>query len=160
MNDLMKSFMMVIVTAVFISIYFEHRISELEYKIEVLEMVEVSKDPTLNFADLELNKDNFNYVCTVLEIAHPEIVYAQAQLESGRFTSNLFKTRNNFLGLYDSKKHEYFKFNHWSDCLNGYKQYVQRKWDGNSDYYTFLVNLPYAEDPNYISKVKKLACQY
>lgn len=111
---------------------------------------------TLNLASLELTRENFHRVCTFYEIAHPEIVYAQAILESGNFTSSVYQNKNNFLGLYNSRKKEYYSFNHWSDCLRGYKDFVQVKWDGDSDYYQFLKNLPYAMDPKYIGKIQTI----
>ncbi|MDO4465564.1 MAG: glucosaminidase domain-containing protein [Bacillota bacterium] len=128
--------------------------------LEELEQMEVKQDSTIDLTQLELNKENFDFVCQHYDIAHPEIVYAQAQLESGHFTSAVFKNKNNFLGLYDSRKHDYYAFTHWSECLKGYKNYVQVKWDGNCDYYQFLVNLPYASDPDYTRKVRYLARNY
>lgn len=117
--------------------------------------IEIVPD-TNSFTNLELNKANFYFVCGYLGIEHPDIVYAQAQLESGQFTSSVFREKNNFLGLYNSKEETYYSFKHWSDCLQGYKDYVQVKWDGNVDYYSFLLSLPYATDPNYLSKIKSI----
>ncbi|MBQ0141013.1 MAG: glucosaminidase domain-containing protein [Kurthia sp.] len=129
-------------------------------KLENGEQMEVKKDSTVDLSHLELNKENFEFVCHYYEIHHPEIVYAQAQLESGHFTSSVYKNKNNFLGLYDSRKHEYYTFNHWTECLRGYRDYVQVKWDGNGDYYQFLTDLPYATDSLYIGKIKSLAKKF
>ena len=68
-----------------------------------VEFTEIVPD-TISFENLELNRDNFYFVCYYFGIEHPEIVYAQAELESARFTSKVFKENNNFLGLYNSKK--------------------------------------------------------
>ena len=110
---------------------------------------------------LELNKENFFLVCQIYDIKFPEIVYAQARLESGNFKSKLFQTKNNFLGLYNSKIKDFYEFDHWTDCLLGYKDLLQFKYEGDENvqnyYYKFLKELPYAEDPNYISKVKRIA---
>lgn len=122
------------------------------------EMIEIVPD-SLDLSLLDLNKDNFMFVCDYYDIAEPEVVYAQAQLESGRFTSKVFRDKNNFLGLYNSRAKEYYTFNHWTHCLKGYKDYVQSKWDGKCNYYTFLERLPYAEDPAYISKIKRIVNQ-
>jgi hypothetical protein len=94
------------------------------------------------------------------EIQFPEIVYAQALLETGHFSSSVCKDYNNLFGLYNSKIRDYYSFEHWSDSVKAYKDFVQYKYKGNTDYYTFLVNLPYATDPNYISKVKQLEHKY
>ena len=127
-----------------------------KFSIEETTEVEIRKDSTINLYNMDLTPENFEYVCLHYDIEHPEIVYAQAKLESGYFTSSVYKSKNNFLGLYDSKNGDYYTFSHWSDCLKGYRDYVQYKWNGNCDYYLFLQNLPYAEDPNYIKKVKYL----
>lgn len=89
-------------------------------------------------------------------IKHPDIVHAQAILESGWFTSRLCIEYNNLFGLYNSNIKDYFKFNHWHESVKAYRDKVQYKWDREKDYYQFLIDLPYAEDPNYISKIKSL----
>ena len=109
---------------------------------------------------LELNKENFFLVCKIYDIKFPEIVYAQARLESGNFKSKLFQTKNNFLGLYNSKIKDFYEFEHWTDCLLGYRDLLQFKYNGDEHYetyYTFLKELPYAMDPEYIQKVRKIA---
>lgn len=94
------------------------------------------------------------------EIQYPQIVYAQALLETGHFTSSVCKKYNNLFGLYNSKIRDYYSFEHWSDSVKAYRDCVQYKYKGNTDYYTFLVNLPYAMDPNYINKIKQLEHKY
>ena len=94
------------------------------------------------------------------EIQFPEIVYAQALLETGHFSSSVCKNYNNLFGLYNSKIRDYYSFEHWSDSVKAYRDFVQYKYKGNTDYYTFLVKLPYATDPNYIRKIKQLEHKY
>ena len=109
---------------------------------------------------LELNKENFFLVCKIYDIKFPEIVYAQARLESGNFKSKLFQTKNNFLGLYNSRIKDFYEFDHWTDCLLGYRDLLQFKYNGDDNketYYKFLKELPYAMDSEYIQKVRKIA---
>ena len=109
---------------------------------------------------LELNKENFFLVCEIYDIKFPEIVYAQARLESGNFKSKLFQTKNNFLGLYNSRIKDFYEFDHWTDCLLGYRDLLQFKYNGDEHYetyYKFLKELPYAMDPEYIQKVRRIA---
>lgn len=94
------------------------------------------------------------------EIQFPEIVYAQALLETGHFKSKLCTQYNNLFGLYNSRTKSYYKFDNWWDSVIAYRDKVQYKYKGNTDYYTFLVNLPYATDPNYIRKIKQLEYKY
>ena len=37
-----------------------------------------------------------------------------------------------------------------------YKDYIQKKYQPPNDYYKFLEELPYATDPQYINKVKRI----
>ena len=104
----------------------------------------------------ELN-DSILYLALVhYNIKHPKIVLAQAKLESGNFTSNHYKKRNNFLGLYDSKRKEYYKFNHWTDCIQGYKDMIEYKLRDNENYYNFLRRIKYATSENYIRQIKQI----
>ena len=115
---------------------------------------------TVPIDKLELNKDNFFLVCEIYDIKFPEIVYAQARLESGNFKSKLFQSKNNFLGLYNSKIKDFYEFDHWTDCLMGYRDLLQFKYNGDDNqetYYKFLKDLPYAMDPEYIQKVRRIA---
>ena len=104
----------------------------------------------------ELN-DSILYLALVhYNVKHPKIVLAQAKLESGNFTSNHYKKKNNFLGLYDSKRKEYYKFNHWTDCIQGYKDMVEYKLRDNENYYNFLRRIKYATSENYIRQIKQI----
>ena len=89
-------------------------------------------------------------------VQHPEIVYAQAVLETGHFRSKVCKEYNNLFGLYDSKNGDYYRFNHWSESVVGYLNYIQYKFHPPDDYYTFLQSIGYAEDSLYINKLKRL----
>lgn len=101
--------------------------------------------------------DSILYLALVhYNVKYPKIVLAQAKLESGNYTSYHCKKRNNFLGLYNSKRGEYFKFNHWTDCIQGYKDMIEYKLKDGEDYYNFLVRIKYASSPDYINKVKQI----
>ncbi len=108
------------------------------------------------FLTRELNDSVLYLALLHYEVKEPKIVLAQAKLESGNFTSNLFINKNNFLGLYNSRKKEFFEFNHWSDCIKGYKNMIEYKLKDGENYYDFLKRIGYAEDPDYIAKVKRI----
>lgn len=104
--------------------------------------------------DGTLSESNVLYVLKQINVQHPEIVLNQAKLETGNFTSTLALQQNNLFGLYNSSKGEYYTFSHWIESCFAYKWFVQRKYKGGC-YYTFLEQLPYAQDPLYIQKLKK-----
>lgn len=89
-------------------------------------------------------------------VKHPEIVYAQAVLETGNFKSNLCLNKNNLFGLYNSKAKRYYRFNHWSESIESYVNDIQDRYRPPNNYYKFLSDIGYAEDPNYIKKIKKI----
>lgn len=88
------------------------------------------------------------------DVQHPHIVYAQAILETGNFTSKVCKENNNLFGLYDSRNKKYYAFNHWSESIIAYINYIQYKYSPPKDYYKFLQDIGYAEDPNYVTKLR------
>lgn len=97
-------------------------------------------------------------------VKHPQIVYAQAVLETGNFKSDLCLNGNNLFGLYNSKKQKYYTFNHWVNSVEAYVRMVQYKYKGEKEeppnsYYKFLQDIGYAKDVLYISKLKKLVKQ-
>ena len=98
------------------------------------------------------------------EVKHPQIVYAQAVLETGHFKSDLCLNGNNLFGLYNSKERKYHTFDHWAKSVEAYVKLVQYKYKGDYDkppdeYYKFLENIGYAEDTLYISKLRRIVNQ-
>lgn len=61
-------------------------------------------------------------------VQHKNVVYAQAILETGHFRSKVCREYNNLFGLYNSTTKDYYKFNHWSESVNAYKNLVQYKY--------------------------------
>src|SRR5574344_1563380 len=91
------------------------------------------------------------------DIKHPTIVKAQAILETAHFSSDLCVKNNNLFGLYDSKNKRYYSYNHWWESIEAYKELIQRKYDNSKYYYIFLEDIKYAEDKDYINKLKEIA---
>ena len=86
-------------------------------------------------------------------VSHPNIVLAQAKLESNLGKSEVAKRTNNLFGLRKGKR--YRRFSHWTKCITAYKNLVQSRYEGGS-YYAFLDKIGYAEDPNYTSKLRDM----
>ena len=88
---------------------------------------------------------------------NPATITAQAVLETGNFKSRLCLEKNNLFGLYNSRKHEYFEFDSWISCVFAYKKMIYSRYNPEKeDYWQFLERIGYAEDPNYVAKVKTL----
>ena len=86
-------------------------------------------------------------------IKHPQIVLAQAKLESNLGKSKVAQRTNNLFGLRKGKR--YRRFSHWTKCITAYKNLVQSRYEGGS-YCAFLDKIGYAEDPNYTSKLRDM----
>jgi uncharacterized FlgJ-related protein len=106
-----------------------------------------------------------------LNIKHPHIAYAQAMLESGNFTSRIFRENNNMFGMKQARSrinlakstqygHAYFE--NWEECLLDFafhRATYLSKLRTENDIYTYLGKY-YAEDPGYIEKLKTMVNKY
>lgn len=112
----------------------------------------------------------YNYLKT-MRVPHADIIVAQAHLESQNFTSNLFKRQNNFLGMKISSqristtgqgKGEYKDYTNWQECTTDYifwmNHYQAHKL--NRDEYFNLLGKIYAEDPEYVKKLKGIISKF
>lgn len=104
----------------------------------------------------ELNLKNLTDVITEVGLSNKLFVLAQAMLETGNFSSRVYKEYNNLFGLYDSKNRDYYRFERWEDSVVGYGKMIQYRYKGGN-YLNFLKRIGYAEDHRYITKVAKMA---
>lgn len=102
-----------------------------------------------------LSKENLYNELKAQQVDYPDIVLAQALLETGNFKSYSCTNRNNLFGLRNSDG-TYMSFEHWTLCVAAYKKYIQKYDSIPKDYYKYLDKLEYAEAPDYIDKLKIL----
>ena len=102
-----------------------------------------------------LSEENLMNELKAQDIQFPEIVAAQALLETGNFKSYSCINRNNLFGL-RKKDSTYMSFEHWTDCVAAYKKYIQEWKQPPNDYYKYLDDLGYAEDASYTTKLKQM----
>ena len=122
---------------------------------------------------LVLSKENLVKIMNDLGIQHVDIVLAQAILESGTFTSKIFKTKNNMFGMKVPRKREtfaidkkgytgYATYASWVDCVKDYKLYqdfiTKNKVISRSEYLAIL-SRSYSETDGYVNKLVKIANQ-
>lgn len=124
-------------------------------RLSEVKVIHVVKDKQVSFLS-KSPKEGLMEALEYYDIKYPHIVYAQAILETGDFTSNLCINHHNLFGLYDSRKLQYYTFNHWTESVEAYVKFVQYKYKPPNDYYEFLNKIGYAEDSNYISKLKEI----
>lgn len=111
-------------------------------------------------------------------IRHPEVVYAQAILETDSLRSNIFKENSNLFGMKPSTRHKkanrgHAQYDGIDESIADYKAWQKsimplyekriREISSNEDYLVFLCGFPvgngykmypYAEDPAYIKKLR------
>ena len=102
-----------------------------------------------------LSEENLMNELKAQDVQFPEIVVAQALLETGNFKSYSCINRNNLFGL-RKKDGTYMSFEHWTDCVAAYKKYIQKWKQPPNDYYKYLDDLGYAEDTSYTTKLKQM----
>lgn len=86
-------------------------------------------------------------------IPHPQIVLAQARLETGNFKSDRCRRDHNLFGIKHGKR--YARYARWQDSVADYKRRISSRYQGG-DYYAFLQRIGYAKDPQYQSKVRNI----
>lgn len=88
-------------------------------------------------------------------ILHEKIVLAQAILETGWFTSQACRIKNNLFGLTNPRTGKYYEFSHWTESVKAYYSKVQYKYKGGN-YLLWLEQIGYAEDPNYVQSLIRI----
>ena len=138
----------------------------LQIKSIVSQQPKVETAPVIEVADAIINeqpkffsqtpKEGLEEALSYYGLEHKDIVYAQAVLETGHFKSKVCLNYNNLFGLYDSKNKDYYKFNHWTESVVAYKEWIQKKYQPPNNYYVFLEEINYASDKEYISILKSI----
>lgn len=100
------------------------------------------------------SENNLIKFMMLIEIQYPEIVLAQAKLESGNFTSERFKKYNALFGFQTSDTN-IIKYKSWKESVVHYKAWQMKRLKGGENYYDFLIRIKYAADSNYINKLKQ-----
>ena len=87
-------------------------------------------------------------------LPHPDIVLAQARLESGNFRSERARNGKNILGIKHGRRYATYK--RWQECIADYKERISSRYRQGEDYYAFLRRIGYAADVAYCDKVRHI----
>jgi len=100
-------------------------------------------------------------------VAYPDVVLAQAKIETGNFTSKIFRENNNMFGMKlpyrrkttavgESRNHA--KYTNWIQSIKDYKLWQDKMIHKAPTKRAYLAYLRrnYAEDKNYIKKIKQI----
>jgi uncharacterized FlgJ-related protein len=130
-------------------------------------VVKVNKVVYSAVDDLKFSEENLMIVIKRFGIRFPDIVIAQAKLETGHFTSKSFTKHNNLFGMKVPKSRltvatgESFghaRYDHWTYSVMDYALFQStfaRKIRTRKGYMRYL-SRNYAEDESYVQKIGKL----
>lgn len=131
-------------------------------KTEINQTKATTKDNTLNL------KEEFLLFMDSINIKYPQIVLAQAILESNNFSSNVFKTHNNIFGMKIPAKRPSFRTLNTNTTYSSYKSWKHSVIDygfyqssfiykiKNEEEYLKYLAKNYCTDKNYIRKLQEL----
>lgn len=106
----------------------------------------------------EIKRLNFNF---------PHIVYAQSYVETGAWTSRIYRENNNLFGMKEAMvrahlavgtRHKHAYYNSWKESLYDYALYYSEYLSDikDEDQYIDYVNARYAEHPEYDKMIKSI----
>ena len=123
----------------------------------------------LNVSDTtsEFSQEKMVSLMKELNIKYPHIVIAQSLIETGHFDSKIFHENHNLFGMKQARtrvttaqgtqyNHAYYE--NWRESVYDYAFYQCRYLSGlkNEEEYLAYLGRSYAEDPNYLSKIRTL----
>lgn len=106
----------------------------------------------------EIKRLNFNF---------PHIVYAQSYVETGAWTSRIYRENSNLFGMKEAMvrahlavgtRHKHAYYNNWKESLYDYALYYSEYLSDikDEDQYIDYVNARYAEHPEYDKMIKSI----
>lgn len=111
--------------------------------------------------------DELKGYLTDLNVKFPDVVYAQARLETNGFKSRIFRENNNLFGMKAAtrrsstnkgEQHGHAYYDSWRESVLDFALWQCRYLSNIStkeQYFEYL-RANYAEDPNYVSKLKNM----
>lgn len=131
-----------------------------------------STEKSINIVkDEPFSKKLFKEYLLEINIKFPEIIYGQAVVETGDFTSNIFKSNNNLFGMKMAKSRAttnqgadfgHAVYSHWKESVLDYALYqcaYLSNINSKQEYLQYL-NKNYAGTPDYINMVQKAANEF
>lgn len=134
----------------------------------IQKVVNVKKSVTYSAVDdLPFSEENLRAVIKKYGIRFPDIVMAQAKLETGNFTSNIFIKNNNLFGMKLAKsrltvatgeRYGHARYDHWTYSVMDYAlfQSTYAHKIRTKDKYFLYLQRNYAECKTYVNKLNKI----
>lgn len=150
-----------ILSSVFFIAYFYGRIDQIKNLSDLEKEILIVDINSRN----DFSQDKLVEMLINLNVRFPHIVLAQARLETGGYRSRIFKENNNLFGMKQATvrvntasgtQHNHAYYNTWIESVYDYAFYQTRYLSGSKseEEYFYVLGQSYAEDPNYVSKLK------
>jgi len=147
-------------------------LSEHQTRVKRENMMRITRLNELMVA--EFSPENLKELLILLKAPEPDIILKQAKLESGWFTSRLFKYHNNLFGMHYPRTRDTYSdrytiadngsrvasYGSWQSSVLDlllYFEYYESRGYSTEDYYTFLVRVGYCEKGTYVNILKGMA---
>lgn len=139
--------------------------SMLERTTKTESTIDYEQVPVILDCNLEFSEHALYDLLVGMNVRFPHIVIAQARIESGHYTSNIFEQNNNMFGMKCASQRAttnrgensgHAVFDTWQECVIDYAFYqttYMRKAKTEEQYLSAL-SATYAESPNYYEHVK------
>lgn len=107
-------------------------------------------------------------------IKYPDVVFAQAVVESAHFSSSVFKNENNLFGMKHPRRREtlsegvgntgYASYDNWTFSVDDYRlwqlnMFKNKEYNTKTEYLALLGRV-YAEDTRYVKTLKRVMMDY
>lgn len=142
----------------------------------IMIMVSTNKNLPINYDLIDSSIDDIILYNKIKNsgILYVDVVFAQAKLESGNFTSNVFVCDNNLFGMKQPKlrntlslgesEHGYASYMNWKMSVEDYRLWqttlLRNKKINTQDEYLNYIGRIYAEDGSYVRKIKSMIRQH
>jgi flagellum-specific peptidoglycan hydrolase FlgJ len=115
----------------------------------------------------EFSKERFRAKLNELNVRFADVAVAQAILETNTFRSSIFMENNNLFGMKEAKtrinlargsQYGHAYYDSWEDSVLDYAMWcaTYAKHCRTNEQFLSLLNGYYAEDPNYIAKLRRI----
>jgi uncharacterized FlgJ-related protein len=135
--------------------------------IALLTSLEVGSASFTRRADLPFSPSNMIAIMNEIGILYPDIVMAQAKIETGHFTSKVFRENHNLFGMKLARQrsttaigeqYNHAEYTSWRQSVVDYKLWqdkVLTKVKSRRAYLRYL-HKNYAENKQYVNLIKKM----
>ena len=135
--------------------------------INIMDASEYERILEVRIQGNEFSEERLRSKLKELNVRFADVAVAQAKLETNTFRSNIFVENNNLFGMKEAKtrinlargsQYGHAYYDSWEDSVLDYAMWcaTYAKHCRTNEQFLSLLNGYYAEDPNYVAKLRKI----